>query len=199
MKLLWNYEKCIKHFINKCDLTKLWQIKCFYLTFTCWFFFRLHKKYLVSRIFPFVFCIFLRVGDTRCVWNGFGSWFAMWDRPCAGFSHSKHADRWSPDIEVCLSGTTSLVNLIFPIYYSLLSLPDNSSDEEEFKISCLLLVFIAVSLPTLCLDPNSFYSRQHGGNVGQKSRSCTMGNANAVLQQVDEKKQCKEQIITECR
>uniref|UniRef100_A0A8C1WRK5 NCK associated protein 1 like n=1 Tax=Cyprinus carpio TaxID=7962 RepID=A0A8C1WRK5_CYPCA len=36
--------------------------------------------------------------------------------------------------------------------------------EEEFKITCLLLVFIAVSLPTLCLDPNSFYSREHGGH-----------------------------------
>uniref|UniRef100_A0A8C1WR37 NCK associated protein 1 like n=1 Tax=Cyprinus carpio TaxID=7962 RepID=A0A8C1WR37_CYPCA len=41
---------------------------------------------------------------------------------------------------------------------------DNSSIEEEFKITCLLLVFIAVSLPTLCLDPNSFYSREHGGH-----------------------------------
>lgn len=123
----------------------------------------------------------------------------MWDRPCAGFSHSKHADRWSPNIEVCLSGATSLVNIIFPIYYSLLSFPDNSSTEEDFKISCLLMVFIAVSLPTLCLDPNSFYSRQHGGNVWQKSRSYTMSNANALLQQVDKNNQCKEQIITECR
>ncbi|XP_043108126.1 nck-associated protein 1-like isoform X2 [Puntigrus tetrazona] len=41
---------------------------------------------------------------------------------------------------------------------------DNSSTEEDFKITCLLLVFIAVSLPTLCLDPNSFYSREHGGH-----------------------------------
>uniref|UniRef100_A0A672LSX4 Nck-associated protein 1-like n=1 Tax=Sinocyclocheilus grahami TaxID=75366 RepID=A0A672LSX4_SINGR len=36
--------------------------------------------------------------------------------------------------------------------------------EEEFKITCLLLVYIAVSLPTLCLDPNSFYRREHGGH-----------------------------------
>uniref|UniRef100_A0A671MNE2 Nck-associated protein 1-like n=1 Tax=Sinocyclocheilus anshuiensis TaxID=1608454 RepID=A0A671MNE2_9TELE len=41
---------------------------------------------------------------------------------------------------------------------------DNSSIEEEFKITCLLLVFIAVSLPTLCLDPNSFYRRERGGH-----------------------------------
>ncbi|XP_026096581.1 nck-associated protein 1-like [Carassius auratus] len=41
---------------------------------------------------------------------------------------------------------------------------DNSSIEEEFKITCLLLVFIAVSLPTLCMDPNSFYTREHGGH-----------------------------------
>ncbi|XDV52257.1 hypothetical protein PO909_021001 [Leuciscus waleckii] len=41
---------------------------------------------------------------------------------------------------------------------------DNLSLEEEFKISCLLMVYIAVSLPTLCLDPNSFYSRELGGH-----------------------------------
>lgn len=41
---------------------------------------------------------------------------------------------------------------------------DNPSMEEEYKISCLLLVYIAVSLPSLCLDPNSFYSREHGGH-----------------------------------
>ncbi|KAM9758995.1 nck-associated protein 1-like isoform 1-T1 [Menidia menidia] len=41
---------------------------------------------------------------------------------------------------------------------------DNTSIDEEFKLSRLLLVFIAVSLPTLALDPNSFYSREHGGH-----------------------------------
>ncbi|KAG1934383.1 nck-associated protein 1-like [Pimephales promelas] len=41
---------------------------------------------------------------------------------------------------------------------------DNLSLEEEFKISCLLMVYIAVSLPSLCLDPNSFYSRELGGH-----------------------------------
>uniref|UniRef100_A0A671YR64 NCK associated protein 1 like n=1 Tax=Sparus aurata TaxID=8175 RepID=A0A671YR64_SPAAU len=41
---------------------------------------------------------------------------------------------------------------------------DNTSVDEEYKLSCLLLVFIAVSLPTLALDPNSFYSREHGHN-----------------------------------
>ncbi|XP_030277207.1 nck-associated protein 1-like [Sparus aurata] len=41
---------------------------------------------------------------------------------------------------------------------------DNTSVDEEYKLSCLLLVFIAVSLPTLALDPNSFYSREHGGH-----------------------------------
>ncbi|KAA0708095.1 Nck-associated protein 1-like [Triplophysa tibetana] len=43
-------------------------------------------------------------------------------------------------------------------------LTDNTSIEDEFKISCLLLVYIAVSLPTLCQDPNSFYRREHGGH-----------------------------------
>ncbi|KAG7244800.1 hypothetical protein INR49_029819 [Caranx melampygus] len=39
---------------------------------------------------------------------------------------------------------------------------DNTSIDEEYKLSCLLLVYIAVSLPTLALDPNSSYSREHG-------------------------------------
>ncbi|KAL7843014.1 hypothetical protein AOLI_G00245260 [Acnodon oligacanthus] len=41
---------------------------------------------------------------------------------------------------------------------------DNSSTEEDYKISCLLLVYIAVSLPTLAVDPATFYSREHGGH-----------------------------------
>uniref|UniRef100_A0A8C4F049 NCK associated protein 1 like n=2 Tax=Dicentrarchus labrax TaxID=13489 RepID=A0A8C4F049_DICLA len=41
---------------------------------------------------------------------------------------------------------------------------DNTSVDEEYKLSCLLLAYIAVSLPTLALDPNSLYSREHGGH-----------------------------------
>ncbi|XP_058488770.1 nck-associated protein 1-like [Solea solea] len=41
---------------------------------------------------------------------------------------------------------------------------DNTSMDEEYKLSCLLLVYIAVSLPTLSLDNNSSYSREHGGH-----------------------------------
>uniref|UniRef100_A0A3B5B3D4 NCK associated protein 1 like n=1 Tax=Stegastes partitus TaxID=144197 RepID=A0A3B5B3D4_9TELE len=41
---------------------------------------------------------------------------------------------------------------------------DNTSIDEEHKLSCLLLVYIAVSLPILALDPNSYYSREHGGH-----------------------------------
>ncbi|XP_068598431.1 nck-associated protein 1-like [Brachionichthys hirsutus] len=41
---------------------------------------------------------------------------------------------------------------------------DNISVDEEYKLSCLLLVYVAVSLPTLALDPNSFYSREYGGH-----------------------------------
>ncbi|XP_035518339.1 nck-associated protein 1-like [Morone saxatilis] len=41
---------------------------------------------------------------------------------------------------------------------------DNTSVDEEYKLSCLLLAYIAVSLPTLALDPNSVYSREHGGH-----------------------------------
>ncbi|XP_041946705.1 nck-associated protein 1-like [Alosa sapidissima] len=41
---------------------------------------------------------------------------------------------------------------------------DNSSKEEECKLASLLLIFIAVSLPILALDVNSFYSREQGGH-----------------------------------
>ncbi|XP_066527293.1 nck-associated protein 1-like [Hoplias malabaricus] len=41
---------------------------------------------------------------------------------------------------------------------------DSSSSEDEYKFSCLLLVFIAVSLPSLSMDPGTFYSREHGGH-----------------------------------
>ncbi|XP_030633135.1 nck-associated protein 1-like [Chanos chanos] len=41
---------------------------------------------------------------------------------------------------------------------------DNSSSEEEVKLACLLLIYIAVSLPILALDENSFYSRENGGH-----------------------------------
>nr|XP_019952062.1 PREDICTED: nck-associated protein 1-like isoform X1 [Paralichthys olivaceus] len=41
---------------------------------------------------------------------------------------------------------------------------ENTSIDEEYKLSCLLLVYVAVSLPTLALDNNSSYSREHGGH-----------------------------------
>ncbi|KAK2861910.1 hypothetical protein Q5P01_001443 [Channa striata] len=41
---------------------------------------------------------------------------------------------------------------------------DNTSMDEEYRLSCLLLVYIAVSLPTLALDNNSSYTREHGGH-----------------------------------
>uniref|UniRef100_A0A6Q2ZHZ6 NCK associated protein 1 like n=1 Tax=Esox lucius TaxID=8010 RepID=A0A6Q2ZHZ6_ESOLU len=41
---------------------------------------------------------------------------------------------------------------------------DNTSIEEEYKLTCLLLVYIAVSLPMLALDPSSCYSREYGGH-----------------------------------
>ncbi|KAG7478250.1 hypothetical protein MATL_G00077920 [Megalops atlanticus] len=40
----------------------------------------------------------------------------------------------------------------------------NSSVDEDYKLACLLLVYIAVSLPSLALDPNSYYSRENGGH-----------------------------------
>ncbi|NXO70561.1 NCKPL protein, partial [Phainopepla nitens] len=35
---------------------------------------------------------------------------------------------------------------------------EGSSPEEDYKVSCLLLVFVAVSLPLLAADPLSLYN-----------------------------------------
>ncbi|XP_062842505.1 nck-associated protein 1-like [Trichomycterus rosablanca] len=53
---------------------------------------------------------------------------------------------------------------------------DNSSMEEDYKLACLLLVFVAVSLPILAIDPNSFYRREHGGHQNNIHCVCTAVN-----------------------
>lgn len=40
---------------------------------------------------------------------------------------------------------------------------DLSSPEEEYKVACLLLIFLAVSLPLLAMDAASFYSIEKDG------------------------------------
>ncbi|NWQ84597.1 NCKPL protein, partial [Columbina picui] len=40
---------------------------------------------------------------------------------------------------------------------------EGSSPEEDCKLGCLLLVFVAVSLPLLAADPASFYSTELDG------------------------------------
>ncbi|XP_060108145.1 nck-associated protein 1-like [Heteronotia binoei] len=40
---------------------------------------------------------------------------------------------------------------------------DGSSPEEEYKVACLLLVFVAVSLPLLATDPSSVYASAING------------------------------------
>uniref|UniRef100_A0A8D0B276 NCK associated protein 1 like n=1 Tax=Salvator merianae TaxID=96440 RepID=A0A8D0B276_SALMN len=40
---------------------------------------------------------------------------------------------------------------------------DNSSPEEDYKTACLLLVFVAVSLPLLATDPSSVYTTEIDG------------------------------------
>jgi len=42
---------------------------------------------------------------------------------------------------------------------------ENISPEEEYKIACLLMVFVAVSLPTLASNVMSQYSPAIEGNV----------------------------------
>uniref|UniRef100_A0A4W4HQL6 Nck-associated protein 1-like n=1 Tax=Electrophorus electricus TaxID=8005 RepID=A0A4W4HQL6_ELEEL len=73
------------------------------------------------------------------------------------------------DIKVALSvyelaSATGLPCDIDPALVSAISNMHNSSNEDEYKTTCLLLVYIAVSLPTLSVDPNSFYSRERGGH-----------------------------------
>uniref|UniRef100_A0A7N9APH6 NCK associated protein 1 like n=1 Tax=Mastacembelus armatus TaxID=205130 RepID=A0A7N9APH6_9TELE len=77
------------------------------------------------------------------------------------------------DIKVTLSvfelaSATGLTCDIDPALVAAISsmLSDNTSIDEEYKLSCLLLVYIAVSLPTLALDINSSYSRErHNNNI----------------------------------
>lgn len=45
---------------------------------------------------------------------------------------------------------------------------ENISPEEEYKIACLLMVFVAVSLPTLASNVMSQYSPAIEGNSGLK-------------------------------
>ncbi|NXL54631.1 NCKPL protein, partial [Podilymbus podiceps] len=40
---------------------------------------------------------------------------------------------------------------------------DGSSPEEDYKVACLLLVFVAVSLPLLAFDPASGYNTEVDG------------------------------------
>ncbi|NXD59516.1 NCKPL protein, partial [Corvus moneduloides] len=40
---------------------------------------------------------------------------------------------------------------------------EGSSPEEDYKVSCLLLVFVAVSLPQLAADPASLYNPELDG------------------------------------
>uniref|UniRef100_A0A8B9CM25 NCK associated protein 1 like n=1 Tax=Anser brachyrhynchus TaxID=132585 RepID=A0A8B9CM25_9AVES len=42
-------------------------------------------------------------------------------------------------------------------------LADGSSSEEDYKVACLLLVFVAVSLPLLASDPASIYNTETDG------------------------------------
>lgn len=40
---------------------------------------------------------------------------------------------------------------------------EGSSPEEDYKVACLLLVFVAVSLPLLAADPASLYNTELDG------------------------------------
>ncbi|NXP43223.1 NCKPL protein, partial [Leiothrix lutea] len=40
---------------------------------------------------------------------------------------------------------------------------EGSSPEEDYKVSCLLMVFVAVSLPLLAADPAAVYSPELDG------------------------------------
>ncbi|XP_067832458.1 nck-associated protein 1-like [Heptranchias perlo] len=41
---------------------------------------------------------------------------------------------------------------------------ENYSPEEDYRLTYLLMVYVAVSLPSLASDPQSFYSQEHQGH-----------------------------------
>lgn len=71
---------------------------------------------------------------------------------------------------------------------------DNSSLEDEFKITCLLLVYIAVSLPTFCQDPNSLYRQEHGGHQNNIHCLATAVNNLAAAMLTVQKKNIQTQL-----
>uniref|UniRef100_A0A665TKF3 NCK associated protein 1 like n=1 Tax=Echeneis naucrates TaxID=173247 RepID=A0A665TKF3_ECHNA len=71
---------------------------------------------------------------------------------------------------------------------------DNTSIEEEYKLSCLLLVYIAVSLPTLALDSNSCYNREHGGHNNNTHCLATAINQLAAAMFTVQKKNIEQHL-----
>ncbi|KAM4587109.1 nck-associated protein 1-like [Odontesthes bonariensis] len=71
---------------------------------------------------------------------------------------------------------------------------DSTSVDEEFKLSRLLLVYIAVSLPTLAQDPNSLYSREHGGHNNNIHCLATAINQLAAAMFTVQKKNIEQQL-----
>uniref|UniRef100_A0A4W3GXU8 Nck-associated protein 1-like n=1 Tax=Callorhinchus milii TaxID=7868 RepID=A0A4W3GXU8_CALMI len=51
-----------------------------------------------------------------------------------------------------------------PVDPALVSALKNYSPEEDYKLTCLLMVYVAVSLPTLASDPTSIYSQMYQGH-----------------------------------
>uniref|UniRef100_A0A8C8A1Q7 NCK associated protein 1 like n=1 Tax=Oryzias sinensis TaxID=183150 RepID=A0A8C8A1Q7_9TELE len=77
-------------------------------------------------------------------------------------------DNISPEADIKLTlnifELVSAAGLKCDIDPALVAAIHNTSLEEEFKLSQLLLVYIAVSLPFLALDSNSLYNQEHGGH-----------------------------------
>ncbi|XP_034022052.1 nck-associated protein 1-like [Thalassophryne amazonica] len=71
---------------------------------------------------------------------------------------------------------------------------DNVSLDEEYKLTCLLLVYIAVALPALALDPNSFYSRDHGGHNNNIHCLATAINQLAAVMFTVQKKNIEQHL-----
>lgn len=59
----------------------------------------------------------------------------------------------------------SEVSSLDPWLMSAPSWADGSSSEEDYKVACLLLVFVAVSLPMLASDPASIYNTEMDGKA----------------------------------
>lgn len=130
-------------------------------------------------------CLF--PGGHECLRAVIGCRFTLWDRPGSGGGSVLTKKRWdtntSAQISLCVRNVDLKVSLVWitkrhhlnrqkpamldiPCLKRVCVCAENISSEEEYKIACLLMVFVAVSLPTLASNVMSQYSPAIEGEPG---------------------------------